>query len=139
MSNWSHVAAIVRVDSFPRCLQGVETNFTKIFGKELSYEDRWNLDLPEVPDKDGEYLYYGSEGSLKMTVWVNPYKESLAAYTISIFGDLRDDDDPDAIIEWFKHKCSKLDVRQACITVDNEWRNKGRFWSSDEVKISTMF
>lgn len=66
-----------------------------------------------------------------MTVWTNPDKQALSAYTVSIFGDLRDDDDPDAIVEWFKYKCRKLDVRQACITVNNERCKKGRFWSTD--------
>ena len=35
MSNWTHVAAIFRIDSFGHTL-----NFTEIFGKELNYGDQ---------------------------------------------------------------------------------------------------
>lgn len=65
----------------------------------------------------------GSEGSLYKTIWRNPKKNSLAKYTVSIFGDLRDHDDPQKIVDWFKDICSKLGwrVRNATITVRNEW------------------
>ena len=52
----------------------------------------------------------------------------MAAYTVSIFGDLRDHDDVDEIIYWFEEKCKALKedknvpfwIRQAVITVENE-------------------
>lgn len=64
----------------------------------------------------------GSEGSLQKSVWINPNDSHVARYTVSIFGDLRDCDSVDEIIEWFKNKCKALDgrVRQATITVNNE-------------------
>lgn len=37
MSVWTHVAGIIRVDSF-RELEG-KVDFTEIFGKELEYDD----------------------------------------------------------------------------------------------------
>ena len=46
----------------------------------------------------------------------------MSAYTITIFGDLRDYDDPDAIISWFKDCCKDVWVRQAVITVETEGR-----------------
>ena len=117
MSNWTHVAGIVRVD----CMRGLvkEPDFEQIFGKELSYEDLDEVfeDAEAHPEK---YLPIGSEGSLNMSVWTNPCEMDIAAYTVSIFGDLRDHHDPDAIIDWFKEKCSKVWVRNACITVENE-------------------
>lgn len=118
MSNWTHVAGIVRVD----CLHGLfkEPDFEQIFGKECAFEspsEVWD-DAEAHPEK---YLPMGSEGSLNMSIWTNPCEMDMAAYTVSIFGDLRDHDNPQAIIDWFESCCSKVWVRNACITVENEW------------------
>ena len=120
MSNWTHVAGIVRIDSFRGLFFGIEPDFEAIFGKELNFDDpeeRWD-DAQHNPEK---YLPLGSEGSLHMSLWINPDSHDFAAYTVSIFGDLRDHQDPDEIIVWFEEKCSKVMVRNACITVYNEW------------------
>lgn len=124
MSNWTHVAGIIRLDSFR--FNG-EPNFDKLFGKELQWnsdESEWDK-ADEYPEK---YLPIGSEGSLSKTIWVNPDKSHIPAYTISIFGDLRDHESANEIIEWFKEKCKLCDagddnvwIRQATITVSNEY------------------
>lgn len=120
MSQWAHVAAIVRVDAF-RENEDECYNFEEIFGKELKYEDpkeKWDYAYSHL-DK---FLPFGSEGSLTMTVWTNPELNELAAYTVSIFGDLRDYDydDLNSIIYWFKDKCSTIKFcRNACIVVTN--------------------
>jgi hypothetical protein len=114
MSNWTHVAGIIRVDGMAR------QDFDKIIGKEClwsSPSEVWE-DAEANPDK---YLPMGSEGSLQKTVWENPDKSCLDSYTISIFGDLRDHHSTSDIIEWFKEKCKLLWVRNAVITVYNEW------------------
>lgn len=128
MSNWTHVAGIVRVD----CIRGLEAepDFELVFGKEIHFgspSEEWdNYDAhPEM------YLPAGSEGSLIINVWDNPHKSHIAAYTISIFGDLRDHDSPDAIITWFKAVCAKLRVRNACVVAENEW-NGTRSWVYEE-------
>lgn len=119
MSNWTHVAGIIRVDAI-RDILNAKINFDEIIGKEC----RWNSpneiweDVEANPDK---YLPMGSEGSLQMSVWENPDKNCMASYTISIFGDLRDHHSTSDIIEWFKKKCGLLWVRNAVITVENEW------------------
>ena len=118
MSIWSHVAAIVRVDDI-RSLRGGELDFDDIFGKECLFEspsEVWD-DADEHPEK---YLPMGSEGTLEKSVWVNPDKSCMAAYTVSIFGDLRDHTDVDGIINWFKDiVINKVCTRQATITVEN--------------------
>lgn len=114
MSNWTHVAAIFRVDGFRRAY-----NFTEIFGKELNWNDsmdKWR----ESEEHPEQFLPLGSEGSLEMSVWENPDSSCLAAYTVSIFGDLRDHDNIDEIINWFDEKCKGIWIRQAVITVENE-------------------
>lgn len=113
MSNWTHVAGIIRVD-------GAVIDFDEIIGKECLWEspkEVWD-DARENPDK---YLPMGSEGSLHKSIWINPNGNSLASYTISIFGDLRDHDSTSEIIEWFKEKCKLFWVRNAVITVRNEY------------------
>lgn len=120
MSSWTHVAAIVRVDAFRIFDDDIAPNWDAIFGKECLYRasrEKWD-DAMEHPDK---YLPMGSEGSLRKTVWTNPDLSHADAYTVSIFGDLRDYDSPETIIEWFKKIINSdvIDVRQACITVTN--------------------
>lgn len=124
MSNWTHVAGIMRIDDFR--MNDEVPDFEKIFGKTVRFED------PGFPE--GETLPMGSEGSLEMSVYVNPDKSYLSAYTVSFFGDLRDHDSPEEIIYWFKEKCKLADemfcgVRNACIVAENE-RNGTASWSS---------
>lgn len=117
MSIWTHVAGIVRIDDI-RFLG--ETNWTEYFGKEVHFsspKDVWE-DYDEHPEG---YLPVGSEGGLYSSLWVNPDEHSMAAYTLMIFGDLRDYVTPEKIIEWFKEKLSGIPVvRQAVITVETE-------------------
>lgn len=119
MSNWTHVAAIFRVDHFGFPHEE-PLDFDKIFGKECLYhssQDLWD----EAEKHPEEFLPMGSEGSLHKSVWENPDHGCIAAYTVSVFGDLRDHDSLDDIIEWFNKTCEKLWIRQAVVTVDNEW------------------
>ena len=118
MSNWTHVAGIVRIDSF-RLFESKEMNFDEIFGKEIHFDDSYE-DWKDARMHPGKYLPLGSEGSLTKTVWINPDESHLAAYTVSVFGDLRDHQSSDAIIEWFKDICSRLNVRNATISAYNE-------------------
>ena len=132
MSNWTHVAAIVRVDNFRFDEElNVADYFEGVFGKELRYED--GVEVWDEADEHPElFLPLGSEGSLEMNVWENPNKSCMAAYVVSIFGDLRDHDNPNAIVEWFKEKVSGLWVRQATITVENEWNGTVNWTYTDE-------
>jgi hypothetical protein len=120
MSNWTHVAGIIRVDRIRVDDDAEELDFDEILGKEcLSDSSRkvWD-DALKNPDK---YMPMGSEGSLQKNVWVNPNKGHVDSYTVSIFGDLRDHDNISEIIDWFIEKCNLLWVRSAVITVENEW------------------
>ena len=117
MSNWTHVAAVARIDNIVGLVP--ELNFEKHFGKVLEYEDsldKWR-EQEEHPER---YLPMGSEGPLKMMVWTSPDPSDMARYTVSIFGDLRDHDSPQEIVDWFKDKIKDLWIRQATITVENE-------------------
>lgn len=130
MSNWTHVAAIARIDSFKD-----NVDFTKIFGKECTFYDPqeiWN----EFHNSPESFLPMGSEGSLTMSVWTNPETNCLAKYTVSIFGDLRGHEDALDIICWFKDKIKGIAtiegnclwIRNAVINAVNEC-NGGYSWT----------
>jgi hypothetical protein len=128
VSNWTHVAAIARIDDI-RVFGRLSPDFEEIFGKPLDYDDplsRWE-EAREHPER---FLPIGSEGSLNMSVWVNPDRSCADAYTVSIFGDLRDHDNPQEIVDWFVKKVSDDDlmVRNACIVAENELCGSV-FWS----------
>lgn len=119
MSTWTHVAGVVRVDAI-RMGMAAEVNWDDIFGKECLWEESSSVwhDLDAHPEK---YMPCGSEGTLQKVVWTNPEESYIAAYTVGVFGDLRDWYDVDAIIEWFKKivRSEDLWVRSAVITVTN--------------------
>lgn len=115
MSIWTHVAGIIRID---------DTRF-----------DGSNVKRIKEIVKDS--LPYGSEGSLKFEVCESPEHSSIAAYVVSIFGDLRDFDSSSEVIDWFKGVCCKIDemnsddiilIRQATITSRTEGR-KSEDWT----------
>lgn len=118
MSVWTHVAGIIRVDSI-RPLEN-ELDFDKILGKEWDFNDMWDdepiyTEYTTFPDR---FMPCGSEGSLHKHIWINPDKQDISSYTVSVFGDLRDYDNAQSIIDWFEGCCNKLWVRQATIIVD---------------------
>lgn len=137
MSNWTHVAGIIRVDGIREWDVVNADGLRDIMGKEVHFHDAkdvW-MDYDEHPE---EYLPCGSEGSLHMSIWENPNTSSMAAYTVSIFGDLRNHDSAMEIIEWFRHKtllidCVSLGVRNACVTATNEC-NGTENWTYDDSR-----
>ena len=103
MSIWTHVAGIIRIDD------------TRFDGSNVKR-------IKEIVE---DSLPYGSEGSLKFEVCESPEHSSIAAYVVSIFGDLRDFDSSSDVIDWFKGVCYKIEelksddiifIRQATIT-----------------------
>ena len=116
MSVWTHVAAVVRIDDF-RFSDKPIPDWDEIFGKECLFHspsEVW-VDCEKHPEK---YLPCGSEGTLQKTAWINPDSHHTAAYTVTIFGDLRDFENPKDVIEWFKEivESGKIGIRQAVIT-----------------------
>ena len=132
MSNWTHVAGIIRVDYIKWDEDTPELDFDKLIGKECHDYDAF-VDADKHPEL---YLPMGSEGSLQKSVWTNPDDSCCPRYVVSIFGDLRDHDSVDEIIEWFKNKCKSLDgkVRQATVTVYNEYHGTKSYTYGEEEK-----
>lgn len=114
MSTWTHVAAVIRIDA------------VKGFFGPQSKEDIRKV-LGPVAEFDGPQeawdactLPCGREGSLEYDIWENKDKHSMAAFTISVFGDLRDYHETESIKEWFDSLCSKFMVRQAVCLAETE-------------------
>lgn len=128
MSNWTHVSAICRIDDIR--LSDIIPSFDQLIGRECLFDSPRTL-WREMADAPEEFLPCGSEGTLHKSVWINPHKSDMAAYTVSIFGDLRDHDDPQAVVDWFKELCSDLPVRGAVIEAVNDL-NGSVTWSIDQ-------
>lgn len=134
MSVWTHVAAVFRIDSpkvgmdGPRINGYVEPKWDKITGRAIynggwltedSYEkQRMRRDWDDYHENPEQFMPTGSEGSLQRLVWVNPDRSCAARYTVTVFGDLRDYDDHEAIHEWFVGVCKKCFIRQAVCHCD---------------------
>ena len=115
MSQWTHVAAIVRIDGIGT--RPTKRALEKIFGKELRYDDDGDL-WDEADEHPERFLPFGSEGSLHMSVWRDADKHVVPGTTVSFFGDLRDYDNPAEIISWFQTALQEVWVRQATITAN---------------------
>lgn len=138
MSNWTHVAGIARIDYMPYTdtEDKVRTIVEKIFGKECKWSDDMSV-WKKAREHPEAFMPMGSEGSLHLVLHDTNEKDCIARYVVSIFGDLRGHDDPNAIIEWFSNCCKAIDesedsvwIRNACVSVQNEW-NGARVWSYD--------
>lgn len=129
MSNWTHVAAVFRINDIVFATPEVRPNLDAVFGKECVLKTTSDEDLKvfcdewkEMANNPEAYLPTGSEGSLHKSVWINPDSGATARYVVTIWGDLRDHDDVGGLEKWFKNCCGKLKgwLRQACITIDND-------------------
>lgn len=123
MSVWTHVAGIVRIDDI-RFDPNDTPDFDAIFGREWTFNDMWD-DEPvyrEFEINPDVFMPSSSEGSLQKIIWINPDRNEMASYVVTIFGELRDYDTPEDIISWFNNCCKNVWVRQAIITVETEGR-----------------
>ena len=118
MSQWTHVCGCVRIDSIFH--EMVNSQIEAVFGKILHYEsDGWMWDEQEnCPEL---YTPTGSEGGIEYDVWENPKDYMAASHNISIFGDLRDYDNAEEIIEWFNKICKAFVIRDAVLNIEVEY------------------
>lgn len=119
MSTWTHVSAMFRVDS----IQGLmpEPNWDDLFGRKCLFDDSDEL-WREMRDEPELFLPGGSEGTLDRSVWKNPDKSAMAAYCVTMFGDLRDVSSTNEVEEWFKRSCERIALlRQAVMFAEVEW------------------
>ena len=115
MSIWTHVTSVIRLET-GRELD--DNDIENLIGKRILYRAPQEL-KDEYKKHPERFMPKGSNGSLNFHVYNHDNKYELPSCIISIFGDLEDYADSDAIIEWFKSRVesSIYTVRQACITV----------------------
>ena len=129
MSVWTHVAAVFRVDGVRAEWRGPSRpDWDKITGRQIydgdwltedSYEqERMRQDWAAYRKHPKRFMPTGSEGSLQRLIWVNPNHFDMARYTVTVFGDLRDYEDYEAIHQWFLSVCDKCHMRQAVCNCD---------------------
>lgn len=134
MSVWTHVAAVFRIDAPKVGMDGPKINgyvapdWDKVTKKAIydcswliedSYDQqRMEEDWREYDEHPERFMPTGSEGSLQRLVWVNPDKYCAERYVVTVFGDLRDYDDHEAVREWFDWVCTNCYLRQAVCHCD---------------------
>lgn len=116
MSQWTHVCGCIRYDALRMAGMPYNTieQIKQLIGNPVSFEhDEKEWDACNVP--------CGSEGSIQFVFWVNPSLSSLSAFTVGVFGDLRDfgTEDVPKIKEWFERvtKVEGIMVRNAIIEI----------------------
>ena len=97
MSQWTHVAAVIRVDD----LFGTREELIKVIGKPWKPYGNSFDDYPTVSKSKQCKLPCGSEGSLDVVISQNPNPQCLAKWVVTIYGDLRDYGSSDEIRKWF--------------------------------------
>ena len=119
MSVWTHVAVVIRVDD----LRGIGIS-----------KDR-KLGFP--PNPKAYSVPSGSEGGLKFNIWINPEPSHIAAYTLMIWGDLRDYNNIDEIVTYLNEITEGRMIRQLAGEISVECdRVVAVSWDQDKNKVS---
>ena len=116
MSQWTHIAGIVRIDAIMQDHTTVKPHVKECFGNTVSFDDK-----SEVWDKCT--VPYGSEGSLQYDIVYSGHQDlegtiktaSFSWGTVQIWGDLRDYDNHEEIYKWLVKVSSKLKERHLYI------------------------
>lgn len=112
MSQWTHVNASIRFDGF----LGTGLPTKQELGQICCWEDEntSHWDNPDLP--------CGSEGSIEYEIISNPNKNSIAAMVIVFFGDLRDYDNAQEILEYFERITKDKIIRSGILEIDIEFK-----------------
>lgn len=129
MSIWTEASGIIRVNDIR--LSDETPDFDAIVGRECLWDDPHSV-WKEVDENPDAFMPMGSEGSLRKSIWINPEKSHMDAYTITIFGNLRDFSNTQKIVDWFKGVCDKLWVRDAFIRVRCDMDKEDTIWKYGE-------
>lgn len=114
MSQWTHVCGCIRVDCLrlsPEYTKAEKEKLEKVLGNIVNYGDEsYETTIP-----------CGSEGSLQYKILENPEENSIAAFVVPVWGDLRDYGSTEEIKEWFESVLSNLFIRNAVIAIEVEY------------------
>ena len=126
MSQWTHVAGIIRIDSMVAVMSrgpdSTEDNLRRRLG------EIWNYDSDYIPTSN-ESTPSGSEGSIQYDIVKTGNEHSLSWGHIVIWGDLRDFDDPNEIYDWLLNSLATINedgmgFRDVAISIDVEYQKQ---------------
>ena len=121
MSQWTHVNGNIRIDYIRLSEEdSLIGKIKEIFGKEILWGDG------EKAWDEGTKLPCGSEGSLEYKIYESPDPCHIAAYSVNVFGDLRNygNNDINLIEQWFANIVKVFNIRDAVITINDGWSDK---------------
>jgi len=119
MSQWTHVAGLIRVDRLHFLGGDIVGDLVMRLGVPVQYgssQREWNA-VYEVA-----IIPIGSEGSIQYRIQQTGDKSSASWGVVYIWGDLRDYEDVSEIYEWLKRACDGLWIRSCCVKVDVEYQ-----------------
>jgi len=107
MRIWTHINASIRLDN---------THFDEKYKPNLGPSTD---SIYENGDKEYDGIIpCGSEGSLKYNIWYGKGEGNVADCTVSIFGDLRDYDNVEEILNYFTNITKGKSVRSGILEID---------------------
>ena len=128
MSQWTHVAGCIRIDSFPFLDVNIVTELSKSFGNTCQFNDlQYKWDRCNVP--------CGSEGSVQYRIVRTGDESSLSWGVIYIWGDLRDYSDQQAIHDWLKSACREKMIRSCVVKIDVEYHGSYIIYDDDKSNL----
>ena len=148
MSQWTHVAGIIRIDSMVGLLGRLDTT-ERILRDRLGYT--WNYD--DLGNKardihiDNSHVPFGSEGSVQYEIVktrseTGSGKHSLSWGHIAIYGDLRDFDDPNEIYNWLGNALvdvnkDGISIRDIIVSIVVEYSNQYIIFQDEDDQGNT--
>ena len=121
MSQWTHITAAIRYN-YLEMLMGNSPIDMGCFGKPVGWEDDFKSEVPAITGSPT--LPCGSEGSLDYEIIKSKDESSLGCRDAIFHGDLRDYDDVEEILEYFKEITTKdkYMVRSGVLEIDVEFK-----------------
>jgi hypothetical protein len=128
MSQWTHINGSIRIDYLQlenpdkEIIEDIKKHFGNICDFYSNREMWKNCNVP-----------LGSEGSVQYDVQLTGDAHSLARVRIQIWGDLRNYENTEEIIEWIKQATKELIIRDGVIQIDVESKEKTiLIWNDDK-------
>ena len=115
MSQWTHVAGIIRIDALDFLEPDIEQELIASFGLTCDYEST-------IKAWDECTAPLGSEGSVQHKIVHTGTENMLAWGLIYIWGDLRDYSNTQEIYDWIKNACKNFIIRSCSVKVDIEFQ-----------------
>ena len=150
MSQWTHVAGLIRIDSMVDLLGGSDTT-ERMLRDRLGYT--WNYD--DLGNRareihiDNSHVPFGSEGSVqyeivKTRLETGSGEHSLSWGHIAIHGDLRDFDDPNEIYRWLVDSLATINedglgFRDVIVAIQVEYADQHIIVLNDKMEKMVMF